>query len=60
MKLEQIIVLAIYVALIVGWILGLVKFFQCDFTAPYKAEIIYGLGIVSGYNCIVGWFNLGK
>ncbi len=54
----------IYVGLIAlaltGWIKGLVKFCECDFEPNYKAEIIYGVGVFTGLNCIVGYMDLGK
>ena len=27
------------------WISNLVKFVKCDFSAPYKTELIHGLGV---------------
>lgn len=60
MKLEKIIPSLILITFILGYILGIVKFVRCDFDAPYKAEVLYGIGIVTGYNVILGWINLGK
>lgn len=42
----------------VGWILNLVKFLHCDFQAPYKAEVIYGAGIITPIGTITGWINI--
>ena len=46
--------------MLTGYILNIVHLFGCDFEAPYKAEILYGLGTVSGLGIIFGWFNFGK
>lgn len=39
--------LLVLLILAVGWVLNLVAFFRCDFNAPYKAEIVRGIGIVA-------------
>lgn len=44
----------------IGWVKNIIKFARCDFNAPYKAEIVHGLGIVTGYGAITGWINIGK
>jgi len=45
----------------IGWVKGVVHLCQCDFEAPYKAEIIYTVGtfvpVVGG---VVGWMDFGK
>ena len=47
--------------LTVGWVKGVIHLCQCDFEAPYKAEIIYSVGtfvpVVGG---VVGWMDFGK
>lgn len=48
----------ITILLFVGYVRGVVKFVQCDFKAPYKAEVIYGVGIITGLNAVIGWFNI--
>ena len=52
-----------YVVLIVfclvGWTMNLVKFCHCDFEAPYKAESIRGVGIVTGpVGSIMGFITI--
>lgn len=42
-----------------GWIQDIVHFVRCDFVAPYKAEVIYGIGLVPCIGAIVGWLNIG-
>lgn len=50
----------IFLGVIIGNIIGIYKFATCDFEAPYKAEIIYGIGIPTGLNAILGWIDFGK
>jgi hypothetical protein len=57
---KSFILIALYFLLISGWVLGLVRFCKCDFEPSYKAEVIYGLGIVTGLNSILGWIDFGK
>lgn len=53
------IVMALIVLLLfIGYVRGIVKFVQCDFKAPYKAEVIYGVGAITGLNVIIGWINI--
>ena len=43
---------------IAGEIMCVVKFVECDFKAPYKAEIVYGVGFLTGTGFIIGWLNI--
>ena len=43
---------------LVGEILCIPKFINSDFKAPYKREVLYGIGIVSPVGGIIGWFNI--
>lgn len=52
--------LAIVVIGLVGYVKGVIKLCQCDFEPSYKAEIIYGVGTVTGLGVIVGWMDFGK
>jgi hypothetical protein len=45
---------------IIGYIKGINKFCRCDFKYSYKSEIIYGIGIITGLNGIIGYFNIGE
>jgi hypothetical protein len=47
-------------AIIFGWGRCIYKFVSCDFEPSYKAEIIYGGGIVLGYGAVIGYFDFGK
>lgn len=52
----------IYIALIIAGITGevkcIIKFCQCDFKPSYKAEIIYGLGVVTGFGAVIGYMDI--
>jgi hypothetical protein len=44
---------------IFGWGMNIYKFASCDFKAPYKAEIVRGIGIpFAPVGAIVGWFSI--
>lgn len=43
---------------IVGWILCVVHLAKTDFKAPYKAEIIYGIGTFTGVGAVLGYINI--
>lgn len=62
--LENIFILCILILLImapIGYAMNLYGFFTCDFQAPYKAEVIRGIGVVNpAIGCITGWINLGQ
>ena len=52
-------ILVVWLILALGWILNLVKFCECDFKAPYKAEVIRGVGIlVAPVGIVVGWITI--
>jgi len=44
--------------LITGYVINFVKFVKLDFKTPYKAEVIRGIGVLSGIGAIVGWINI--
>ena len=43
-----------------GWIMNLAKLSNCDFEAPYKAEIIHTVGLIPPIGAVTGWMELGK
>lgn len=43
-----------------GWIMNIYKLTNCDFEAPYKAEVIRVIGIVPTIGAIVGYMDLGN
>jgi len=43
-----------------SWFTNLYKFVNCDFEAPYKAEALHGIGVVTPVNLVTAWSDLGK
>lgn len=60
MKPLFLIVVAIVVLGIVGWVKNIIALSECDFAAPYKAEVIHVVGIIPPVGAIVGWIDVGK
>ena len=46
--------------LLVGYVKDIIHLVHCDFSGPWKAEVLYGLGACTGLGGIFGWFNFGK
>ena len=53
-----IIILLVFVG--TGWVKNIIKLSECDFEAPYKAEIIHTVGLFPLVGAVTGWLNLGK
>lgn len=45
---------------VAGWVKCIVHLSECDFQAPYKAEVIYGVSIFTSIGGITGWMDFGK
>lgn len=45
---------------IVGYVKDIIHFAECDFKPAYKAEILYGVGAVTGLGAIFGYIDFGK
>lgn len=41
-----------------GWGINIYKLTKCDFQAPYKAEIIRGVGLIPPVGGIIGWLKI--
>jgi hypothetical protein len=41
-----------------GWIKNIIKLSECDFGSPYKAEIIYGVGMIPVIGMVTGWLDI--
>ena len=50
--------LIIVMAGVAGYIVNFIEFVNLNFQPPYKAEVIRGLGIVSGVGAILGYINI--
>jgi hypothetical protein len=48
------------VAVLTGWIKNLIKLSECDFEAPYKAEIVHAVGLIPPVGAVTGWLDIGK
>ena len=59
---EVVVVLQIVLALAIGtgWVKNIIKLSNCDFEAPYKAEVIHAIGIIPPVGAIVGWMDFGE
>ncbi len=44
----------------IGWTKNLIKLSECDFEAPYKCEVIHGIGLIPPVGMITGWIDVGK
>ena len=43
-----------------GWVKNIVKLSECDFKAPYKAEVVHAVGLIPPVGMVTGWLNVGK
>jgi len=57
MKAIAIIYVVILLLCGIGWVKNIIKLTQCDFEAPYKCEIIHGVGLTP-VGAITGWINI--
>jgi len=55
-----IIQLLIYAVIGVGWVKDIVKLSHCDFKPPYKAEVVYTVGIIPPVGMVTGWLDIGN
>ena len=44
----------------IGWVKNIIKLTRCDFEAPYKAEIIHGIGLIPPVGMVTGWMDVGR
>jgi len=59
-KILSVFLITLYVALAAGWIQNLIKLTECDFEAPYKAEILHTAGLIPPIGMVTGWLDVGK
>ena len=59
-KITSVIWLVIVLAMGTGWVKNLIKLTDCDFEAPYRAEIIHSAGLIPVIGMVTGWMDLGK
>ena len=44
----------------IGWVKNVIKLANCDFEAPYKAEVVHLVGLIPPVGMITGWLDVGK
>lgn len=52
------IVMVLFIVLCIGYVNNFVKFVKLDFKAPYKAEVVRGVGVFTGLGGIIGLINV--
>lgn len=62
MNLRTIILISAITVFVVGigWVKNIIKLSDCDFDAPYKAEVIHVAGLFPPVGMVTGWLNPGK
>jgi len=60
MKAFPIIILVVILAIGIGWVKNIIKLTECDFEAPYKAEVVHAIGVIPFVGAITGWMDFGK
>lgn len=58
--IKGIMLLAFSLFMLVGWVLNVYKFVtDCDFSSPYKCEVVRGVGIfIAPIGSAAGYFNI--
>lgn len=56
--LVAVVFLVLFVGGGIGWIKNAIDLVKCDFKAPYKAEIIRGIGLVTPISAITGYMKI--
>lgn len=46
----------IYILGIIGYIMCIIKFIDCDFAEPFREEVFYGIGVFTPLGAIFGYF----
>lgn len=59
-NIVAIVILLIWIVGGIGWVKNIIKLAECDFEAPYKAEVIHAVGLVPIVGAVVGYIDIGK
>lgn len=59
-NVAAIVVLLIWIVAGIGWVKNIIKLAECDFEAPYKAEVIHAVGIVPIVGAVTGYIDIGQ
>ena len=60
MKVSMLFGVVILIAGGTGWVKNIIKLSDCDFQAPYKAEVIHAAGLIPPVGAVTGWLDLGE
>lgn len=62
MKVYHVIITWAVIVIVVGtgWVKNIIKLSNCDFEAPYKAEVIHGIGLFPPVGAVTRWLNVGR
>jgi hypothetical protein len=58
MKGLQLFGVILVIVFVTGWVKNIIKLSECDFEAPYKAEVIYAVGLFPLVGAITGWIDI--
>jgi len=56
----KLVALVVMVVVAVGWVMNVIKLANCDFAAPYKCEVVHGIGLIPPVGAITGWIDVGR
>tara|TARA_R110000851_G_scaffold183382_1_gene332651 strand:+ start:72 stop:269 length:198 start_codon:yes stop_codon:yes gene_type:complete len=59
-KATMVLIFLLVLATGVGWVKNIIKLADCDFQAPYKAEVIHTIGLIPFVGLFTGWVDVGK
>jgi hypothetical protein len=57
MKRFLLVPLVLVLAMATAWLTNIVKLTNCDFAAPYKCEVVHGIGIIPPAAFVTVWFG---
>lgn len=57
-KVFSAVILAFWIACVLGYVMNVVKFVKLDFHKPYKAEVIRGIGLLPPVGAVVGYIHI--
>lgn len=50
-----------FLFIVISWIVNVVKLTECDFNAPYKAEVVHAIGVVvPPASLVTAWIDVGN
>jgi hypothetical protein len=62
MNMKGMMIFAAMIVIVVGigWVKNVIKLANCDFEAPYKAEVGHTVGLIPPVGMVTGWLDMGK